>query len=147
MNTERTKTPGPRNRAILAWLRLFRVFQKIEKLSADNFRRRNLSGAQFDVLAHVGGREGRTQQELADSLLVTKGNVCQLLDRMEHSGLLERRQDGRTNRLFLTPCGRALFDDMVPRQEFALVEAFSALTAGEQLQLLTLLKKLDRSLV
>ena len=38
------------------------------------------------MLAKVGSTEGISQQELADALLVTKGNVCQLLDKMEGSG-------------------------------------------------------------
>jgi DNA-binding MarR family transcriptional regulator len=45
-----------------------------------------LNNAQFDVLAHVGAVEGMTQQELADSILVTKGNVALLLDRVEGRG-------------------------------------------------------------
>ncbi len=135
-----------RNPAVMAWLRLVRVFQKVEHLSAANFRCHHLSGAQFDVLAHVGADEGQTQQKLADSLLVTKGNVCQLLDRMEQTGLLERRQEGRANRLFLTAEGRLLYEAVVPRQEATIAAALSALTPEEVSQLLTLLRKLDRSL-
>jgi len=138
--------PGVRNPSILAWLRLARVFQKIEHISTDGFRCRNLSMAQFDVLAKVGTLQGPTQQELADALLVTKGNICQLLDRMEHSGLLVRRQEGRTNRLFLTEEGRALFDLVVPEHEHVIAGSFEALTPDEQRQLMELLRKLDRSL-
>ena len=43
------------------------------------------------VLNHAGNREGKTQQELADALMVTKGNVCQVLDGME----AEARASGR----------------------------------------------------
>src|SRR5439155_1113069 len=95
------RTPG-----LLAWLRLVRVFQKVDRASTESLRYRQLSPAQLDVLAKVGSTEGISQQELADALLVTKGNVCQLLDKMEGSGLLERRPDGRVNRLFLTDQGR-----------------------------------------
>jgi DNA-binding MarR family transcriptional regulator len=105
-----------------------------------------LSIAQFDVLAQLGAHEGMTQQELADALLVTKGNVCQLLDRMEQAGLIKRRQDGRANRLFLTEKGRTMFGQVVPAQEKLIVELFSALTSGEQVRLLELLRKLDRAL-
>lgn len=145
-STESFPSTRPRVVAIPIWLRLARVFQKIDRHSADRFRPRGLSVAQFDVLAHVGASDGPTQQELADSLLVTKGNVCQLLDRMERSGILERRQEGRANRLYLTDDGRALHDDLVPRQEAAIVELFSALGREEQQLLLRLLRKLDRAL-
>jgi DNA-binding MarR family transcriptional regulator len=103
--------------------------------------------AQFDVLAHVGSEEGMTQQRLADSLLVTKGNICQLLDRMETGGLIERRQEGRANRLYLTDAGRAMFDESVPAHEDRIARHFNALSPAEQSELLDLLRKLDRSLV
>jgi DNA-binding MarR family transcriptional regulator len=151
MNTSTTSwnhatRAGLRRPALLAWLRLARVFAKIDRASSDEMRCRGLSLAQFDVLAHVGAREGVTQQELADALLVTKGNVCQLLDRMERSGLILRQQDGRSNRLFPTDEGRKLFDAVVPSHEDRIVDQFAALTAEEQTQLLDLLRKLDRAL-
>jgi DNA-binding MarR family transcriptional regulator len=109
-------------------------------------RCRGLTMAQFDVLAHVGAAPGLTQQELADSLLVTKGNVCQLLDRMERGDLIERRSEGRSNRLFLTPRGQELFDRIVPEHEDMIAEKFDGLTPEEQTNLLGLLRKLDQSL-
>jgi DNA-binding MarR family transcriptional regulator len=136
----------PRRPALLAWLRLARVFQKVDRIVNDRFRCYDLSMAQFDVLAHVGAAEGLTQQELADSLLVTKGNVCQLLDRMERSELIVRRQEGRSNRLFLSEKGRQLYVEVVPAHEKMIAELFSPLTTEEQAQLLDILRKLDRAL-
>lgn len=132
--------------SVRAWLRLARVFQKIERLSSESFRCRNLSSAQFDVLAHVGASPGLTQQELADSLLVTKGNVCQLLDRMQQNGLLERIQAGRSNLVSLTPAGQAAFEDVVPSHEAFIADLLTPLADDEQAELLRLLRKLDRSL-
>ncbi len=129
-----------------AWLRLARVFQKIERAGMEHLTSWGLSPAQFDVLAHVGAAEGINQQELAERLLVTKGNVCQLLDRMERTGLLERRQDGRANRLFLTPAGRDLFERVVPSQETCMAEQFLALSLAEIRDLTRLLRRLDRAL-
>ena len=135
-----------RRPALLAWLRMARVFSKIDRASSDEMRCHGLSLAQFDVLAHVGAREGVTQQELADALMVTKGNVCQLLDRMESSGLIRREQDGRSNRLFPTEEGRTVFGAIVPSHEDRIVDKFAVLTAAEQTQLLELLRKLDHAL-
>jgi DNA-binding MarR family transcriptional regulator len=106
----------------------------------------DLSGAQFDVLAHVGASEGMTQQELADSLLVTKGNVCQLLDKLEGRGLISRRQEGRANRLFLTEAGRRVFDEVVPAHEAVIADQFSLLSEEEQALLHELLRKFDWAL-
>ena len=137
---------GLRRPAVLGWLRLMRVYHKIDRASAENVRGRGFSVAQFDVLAHVGGAEGMTQQELADSLLVTKGNVCQLVKKLEDRGLISRHQEGRANRLFLTDEGRRLFEEIVPLHEAVIAERFSVLSEGEQARLYELLRKFDRAL-
>ena len=98
------------------------------------------------MLAKVGSSEGISQQELADALLVTKGNVCQLLDKMEDSGLLERRPDGRVNRLFLTEQGRRVHDEVVPRHDALLAAKFNTLSDDDQRELLRLLRQVDRAI-
>lgn len=135
------KTP-----AVLAWLRLARVFSKIERRSQTRLRAAGLTGAQFDVLAQLGVREGCTQQELAGVLLVTKGNVTQLLARLEECGLVYRATEGRTKRVWLTDAGRALRRRVVPEHECFIAEQLGALTRDEQRELLALLRTLDRSL-
>jgi DNA-binding MarR family transcriptional regulator len=135
------RTPG-----LLAWLRLARVFQKVDRVATESLRWRQLSPAQVDVLAKVGSSEGISQQELADALLVTKGNVCQLLHKMEGSGLLERRPDGRVNRLFLTDQGRRLFTEVVPSYDSMLAEQFNTLSETDQRALLRMLRQIDHSL-
>ena len=135
-----------RSIAVPAWLRLARVFQRVDRASVDLLRRWDLSVAQFDVLVQVGLREGLTQQQLADQLLVTKGNVCQLLDRMEERGLLERRQEGRANRLYLTDKGHALRAEAMPAQERLIEGIFAALPRAQQAALLASLRRLDHGL-
>jgi DNA-binding MarR family transcriptional regulator len=134
-----------RSPALSAWIRIARVFQKVDRASSEQLRSWGLSVAQFDVLTHVGIARGLTQQELADRLLVTKGNICQLLDRMEQNNLLERRQEGRANHLFLTEAGQRLFAAVVPAHEEVIVKQFAALSRPEQFQLLALVRKLDRA--
>lgn len=141
-----SKKDGLRSAAVVGWLRLLRVEQKVSRALAEDLKRWGLNLAQFDTLAHVGATEGLTQQELADSLLVTKGNVCQMLDRMERRGLLVRRREGRMNRLFLTGEGRRLFEEVVPAHEDLVGRQLSILGPEEQAQLVRLLGKLDRAL-
>ena len=135
------RTPG-----MLAWLRLARIFQKIDRRSSAHVRTWNLSMARFDVLAQIGTTGGLTQCELAERLLVTRGNVTQVLDGMERDGLLIRRKEGRVNRLFLTEHGCQLRETVVPAQEALIAEQLSALSVTEQRQLLTLLRTLDHAL-
>ena len=141
-----TRTAQKQGEALLAWLRLARVFQKVNRASTEHLRAWGLSLAQFDVIAQVGSAEGLTQQELADRLLVTKGNICQLLDRLEQHGLIRRRQEGRVNRLFLTDAGQRLYQQTVPAQEAFIAGQFAALAPAEQTQLLAILRKLDHAL-
>ena len=149
-STATINAPGTRSAtpdtSVLAWLRLMRVYHKVDRRSAELMKQWKLSVSRFDVLNHAGNREGKTQQELANALMVTKGNVCQVLDGMEAEGLLYRRRSGRTNHIFLTDKGRDLRAELVPTQEAEIERAFSALTDGEQQTLLGLLRKLDRSL-
>ena len=142
----RSRGESLRRPSVLAWLRLLRVTQKVERDLARQLKLWGLNNAQFDVLAHVGAAEGITQQELADSLLVTKGNVAQLLGRMERRGLIERRSQGRTNRLFLTDEGRRTFTEVVPAHEALIDDRLSILSEEDQKQLFELLRRLDRAL-
>jgi DNA-binding MarR family transcriptional regulator len=138
------KEPG-----LLAWMHLMRVFSRVQRREMCHLGKYNLTLAQFDVLARLSGAEGITQQTLADQLLVTKGNVCGLIDRLSEQGLVERRadpEDRRANLLFLTAAGRTLAEQVVPAHQRVLSGLMGGLDDQEQRQLLALLRKLDRSL-
>jgi hypothetical protein len=47
-----------RGLGLLAWLRLMRVFRKVDRVSGEWLRAWDLSVAQFDVLARVGRWRG-----------------------------------------------------------------------------------------
>jgi len=134
-----------RSSAVAAWTRLVRIYQKIDHLSERNFHDLGLNTACFDVLARISTRAGLTQNELAEALLVTKGNVSQLITKLVASGLVERRQEGKSQHLFLTDRGQSLARVAVPRQEALLKETQRALSPGEQTELLRLLKKWEGS--
>jgi len=150
METElqkQTRT-GTRRTPVIAWMRLARVYHKVDRATAEHLRAFELSVAQFDALAQIGAAEGLTQKELAAALLVTKGNVVQMLDRMEGRGLVQRRpaRTGRGNHLYLTEEGRRLNLLAVPAQEDLVANQFNVLSPVERQQLLNLLRKLDQSL-
>jgi DNA-binding MarR family transcriptional regulator len=139
-------TKQARRSATILWVRLARVFQKLDRVAVEQMRSQDLSLAQFDVLAQVGSHEGLTQQELADHLLVTKGNVSQLVEKMDQRGLVRRSAQGRTMRLWLTPEGHALYTRCIPPHEELLARQFAVLNPKERQQLRTLLTKLDHNL-
>lgn len=133
-------------RAVPTWLRLIRIYQKGDRHLISHLREHDVSLAQFDVLAQISGHSGLSQQDLADRLLVTKGNVCQLVERMSDAGLISRRPDGRANRLHLTAHGQEVLDHLLPAQNEEIDRIFSVLTPEELAQLNGLLRKVERSL-
>lgn len=128
------------------WIRLMRVYQQIDKRSAEIMKRHGLSVSRFDVLVHAGVRDGRTQQELADAMFVTKGNITQLLDGMEAEDLLYRRRRGRTNLIYLTDEGREIRERAMADQLEAVETAMQVLSDSDKQQLNSLLRKIDRSI-
>ncbi len=126
--------------------RLARVQRSLRLALNEQMRAWDLSPAQFDVIAQVGSSEGRTQRDLANRLLVTEGNVTQILDKMEKRGLVCRHALGRCNHIALTEEGRKLHDRVVPEHEQLVASQFSGLSAHEKEHLLRLLRKLGRSL-
>jgi DNA-binding MarR family transcriptional regulator len=130
-------------------MRLARVYDKVQQRTQQHLRRFGLTPSQFDVLAHVGAAEGLSQQQLAERLLVTKGNVCGLINRMEQAGLLVRRadpEDRRVHRLALTPKGRRLYAEAVPSQERLVATLFGGIEPQEQRVLQDVLRRLDRAM-
>jgi len=134
-----------RNPALRAWIRMLHVSQKVQPALAETLRGLRLNPAQFGILDTLAAREGLTQQDLADALLVTKGNMAYHLCRMEERGLVDRRPEGRKNRLYLTGEGRRLLEEALPEHEALIDERFSGLSVEERVRLADLLKKLERS--
>ncbi len=137
---------GPIEPATIAWLRLARIYHRIDQRSAETMKCFGLSVSRFDVLNHAGTPEGRTQQDLAAALLVTKGNVTQLLDGLEREGLIERRRDGRSKRVYLTDRGRDLRQRAVAAQEAEIAREFAVLDRDAQQTLIGLLRTVERGL-
>src|SRR3954462_9199244 len=75
--------------ALLGWIDLVRVYEKMHRHLMDHLYKYDLSTAQYDVLAHLSQEPGISQAALAQELSVTKGNVCKLIDRMSAHGLVE----------------------------------------------------------
>lgn len=144
MKSERDLRVGIRHPGVLSWLRMMRFHSRTERLGDEQLRVFGLNMGQFDVLARVGAAEGISQGELAASLLVTKGNVAQLMRKMEGRGIIRRESEGRMKRLYLTEAGRELFEEVVPAHEEFVARRFDTLTEEEQRSLYELLRKLDR---
>ncbi|HVS53902.1 MAG TPA: MarR family transcriptional regulator [Opitutaceae bacterium] len=111
------------------------------------FRPLGLTGAQFNVLNILADeREGMSQRELGDRLVVDRSNVTGLLDRLEKAGLVQRRDhpgDRRVYRVSLTPAGRRLWARAQPRYLDVLAQVTRGLTAAEMRACLGALQHLE----
>jgi DNA-binding MarR family transcriptional regulator len=134
--------------SLQTWLGLIRVYQKVQRELDHILAEAGLTLAQFDILANLGMSEGITQQELAERLLVTKGNVCGLLDRMEAAELVERRsdpKDRRTNRVHLTRPGKTALQRAFPAHLGLIQKCLGNLSSAEQRTLARLLTRIEKS--
>src|SRR3954447_20152568 len=86
--------------------------------------------AWFDVLATLAEGGGAMKMgELAEALVITRGGLTKLVDRLVKAGLLERtfcETDRRVSYATLTPAGRDLLGEMRPAVIAELEVAFSA---------------------
>lgn len=134
-------------RSIVAWQHLTRVYQQIARRERETLLFFHLTTAQFDVLSHLWRAPGISQQALAERLLVTKGNICGLIDRLEISGLVERRpapQDRRSHHLYLTQTGASTFQQAAPALEQELEHLFRGLSEEELRSLSGLFNRLEQ---
>ncbi|MCM3541016.1 MarR family winged helix-turn-helix transcriptional regulator [Priestia endophytica] len=127
---------------LMLWFRITRIYNQSIRESNQHLRKWKLSTAQFDILVQVGSYERLSQQELANKLFVTKGNITQLLSKMEELGLIKREQEWKTKYLSLTEEGKEFFYEVVPKQEYFQASQFSNLNYKEKKQLLNLLRKI-----
>lgn len=112
--------PPERPDPLRVWFRVIRLHRRAFAAIAGELKRIGLSIPQFDLVSTLTEREGLTQQELAERLYVTKGNVSGLVDRLVEAGLVERRPipgDRRSHALHLTEKGRGLAERGIALQQ------------------------------
>ena len=100
-----------------AWLGLLRCFSSIDRVLMRRFSDKfNSSLPRYDVLTALAlSPNGLTMGELASSLMVTKGNITGVVNRLKQDGLVRKiksRSDRRIQSVTLSAEGRALWDDM-----------------------------------
>jgi DNA-binding MarR family transcriptional regulator len=133
--------------ALHTWVQLARTYNLVLRSVTATLAQRDVTVPQFDILATLRFSEGVTQTELAEKLLVTKGNVCQLLDRMEKIGWVQRRpdrDDARINRLYLTSAGRKKVGTLLPRHDALVIASMKSLSADDVQSLRSLLATLEQ---
>lgn len=115
---------------------------------ARRLREHDLSRAAYNALTILAQSERPIgPHELARQLFVSAGAVTQLADLLEKQGRIRRRPhqtDRRMSRLELTADGRRVLARAGPDVAEATNRTLAGLTAGEQRQLMRLLRKLEQ---
>lgn len=116
------------------------------RLSNDATRKltvRGLSQAQLELLRRIKETPDGTQQDLVRALGVTRGNVSQLLTKLESEGLMLRGAVGTRKLLRITRRGERLLESVLPGETEVLAQRFAPLSKVELEQLLGLLDRLE----
>ena len=131
-----------KERAIRVWFRFLRLESRIQSTVAEHLRAIELSVPQCDVLTTLTEAEGISQQELAQRLYVTKGNISGLLDRLARAGLVERRSiaaDRRQYAVYLTASGRVAAEQAIAMQHKLIAATLGRLSSENLAEFETLL--------
>lgn len=91
------------------------LIHDVARLLRKNFNRRmqssGLTQEQCRVILHLSRNEGVRQVELAELMEIRPITLARLLDKLQESGLIERRRDTGDRRafcLYLTPASRSV---------------------------------------
>lgn len=123
-----------------------RLIRAGARLSGDATRKltvRGLSQAQLELLRRIKETPDGTQQDLVSALGVTRGNVSQLLTKLESEGLVLRGAVGTRKLLRVTRRGERLLESVLPGESELLARRFAPLSKTELEQLLGLLDRLE----
>ena len=128
-----------------AWLQLLSAYNLVESRIPADLREDDLTLAQ-SALVGLCKKDAVSQQELADHLWVTKGNVVGPIDGLSARGFVERRRsatDPRVNLLEITESAHRLVERVLPRQLELISRLMTTLTRAEADALESLLSRVD----
>lgn len=140
--------PSSQQDALRSWLRLLGASNQIRKDLQNRLQSTHgLSLSRFDILANLyrTAEGGVRLSALSRQLMVSNGNVTQVITPLIKDGLVERRacdQDARAAMVRLTPKGTALFEAIAADHATWVGHIFATLTSDDHNQLADLLDKL-----
>jgi MarR family 2-MHQ and catechol resistance regulon transcriptional repressor len=124
--------------ALTTFIKLIRAAESIATRINNHLSEHNLTVSQFGVLEAVYHLGPMHQNQLAEKILRSTGNMTLVIDNLVKRNLVERRRDEDDRRcvnIHLTPAGQALIAEIFPAHVQTVVQEFSVLTPAEQVQL------------
>ncbi len=113
------------------------------------FARYNLTAPRFYALVHLGDNAGITLKELSEKMFCDKSNATRIFKGLETEAYAERRRhesDGRSYRLFLTPSGKQVREQVITEHEAYNQSRLNYISHAEQSNLTDALIKLNEQL-
>ena len=128
----------------------------VARLMRHNFNRRvqslglGLTLAQCRVIVHLARQEGMQQVKLAELLDIQPITLARLLDKLEASGLIERRRDPADRRAFciyLSPQGRPVLERIREQGTRVRADACAGLDEAQMKKFLQVLQRIENNLL
>ncbi len=96
---------------------LFRIVNRLTLNLKNDLRPAKMTLSRWRTLSVLNASDGRNMGELADYMVIEQAALSRIVDQMERDKLVTRRlasKDNRIVRVFLTPVGRRMFNDIRP---------------------------------
>lgn len=125
------------------------VYRAFVKALADELGPHEVTTSQWSAMRVLWEKDGLSQVELAQRMMVEKASLTSVLEAMANAGLITRVRNAKDRRkvnIFLTAAGRRLKDQVLPLGESINKRAVRGLSAAEVKQIRMLLMKVMRNL-
>lgn len=134
-------------RALDVYIKLFRAAESVALRTNGVVTAAGLTPSQFGVLETLYHLGPLMVSQLADKHLKSRNNFTVVVDNLEKQGLVRRERDSGDRRavwVHLTDAGRENIVRVIPEHARAVAEDMKVLSAEEQQQLGTLLRRLGK---
>ncbi|GAB4182301.1 MAG: MarR family transcriptional regulator [Wenzhouxiangellaceae bacterium] len=142
--------PTHDTRLLSAWRSVIRAYQTCAHQYEKLMQQFGLTTAQFDVLAAINAVDGRCKpSDLANRLLVSKGNISGLLKRLRAQQLIHIAADASDGRAYwceLTPKARQLYQQAQQASLAFVREQLSPFSAAQHDQVEQIMRQMTRHL-
>ena len=135
------------------WLRMLASTNLIEAEIRARLRNRfDITLPQFDLMAQLyrAPKSGLTMSALGEQMMVSRGNITGITDRLEREGYAERvrsKTDRRSQNVRLTDLGRRYFETMADEHESWIISMFDSLNLKDRENLFKLMARLKASVI
>ena len=133
--------------ALEVYIKLARAADSVSARINQHLGEVNLTVSQFGVLEALYHLGPMHQNQLAEKILKSTGNITMVVDNLVKRQLVERRRDPDDRRcitIHLTEAGQQLMQELFPRHVAVVVEEMEVLEREEQRQLAALCRKVGR---